>query len=197
MSTYFRIHSVGDSLITYLRNTYPEPLRSEYPCEFRLISSGEFADIEDLGTTVSLYLYRVDIDNHTRNMAYSQGGKQKEHALSLVLYYLLIIWADSALTEHTITAWTMSQLHRHPIFDKSNLSGSGNWGSGEQVHIVPMELSNEDLMRLWDVLSPNYRMSIPYVARVVRIAPDEVEAGRPVIATQYRYGDVVDSDETD
>jgi hypothetical protein len=196
MSNFLRIHSVSDSLITFLRNTYPEPLRSDYPCEFRLISSGEFAEIEDLGTTVSLYLYRVEIDNYTRNMRYPRGTQQLEHALSLVLYYLLIIWADSALTEQTLTAWAMSQLHRHPIFDQSNLSGSGNWDSGDQVHIVPMELSNEDLLRLWDVLAPNYRMSLPYIARVVRIAPDEVEAGRPVVATQYGYGDLVGSDET-
>ena len=62
MATYFRVHSVGDSLITFLRNSYPEPLRSDYPCEFRLISSGELAETESMGTAVTLYLYRIEID---------------------------------------------------------------------------------------------------------------------------------------
>jgi hypothetical protein len=60
-----------------------------------------------------------------------------------------------------------------------------------------MEMSNEDLMRLWDVLAPNYRLSLPYIARVVRIEPDEVEEGLPVVATRFGYGDIVDSHETD
>ncbi|MCJ8500114.1 DUF4255 domain-containing protein [Desulfatitalea alkaliphila] len=197
MSDYFRIHSVGDSLITFLRNTYPEPLRGDYPCDFRLMSSGEMAEADNLGTTVSLYLYRVEIDKHTRNAAFSRGGKPADHALCLALHYLLIVWADSALAEHTITAWAMSRLHRHPIFDQSNLSGSGHWGPGDQVHIVPMELSNEDLMQLWDVLTPNYRLSLPYIARVVRIEPEAGEDHPPVVATRYGYGDIEPANETD
>lgn len=197
MSNYLRVHSVGDSIITFLRNTYPEPLRSEYPCEFRLISSGELAENENLGTSVTIYLYRAEIDKNTRNQAYTRDSKLITHPLSLALFYLIIVWADSALAEHTITSWVMSQLHQHPILDKSTLSASGNWHHGDQVSVVPMEMSNEDLMRLWDVLSPNYRLSLPYVARVVRIEPDEVEEGLPVVATRFGYGDIVDDHETD
>jgi hypothetical protein len=196
MTNYFRIHSVGDSIITFLRNTYPEPLRSEYPCEFRLISSGELAENAELGTAVTIYLYRTEIDKNTRNQVYLRGSRPVPPPLSLVLFYLVIVWADSALAEHTITTWVMSQLHQHPILDQSTLSGSGNWHPGDQVTIVPMEMSNEDLMRLWDVLSPNYRLSLPYIARVVRIEPDESEEGLPVVATRYGYGDIVDSHET-
>ncbi len=197
MAGVYSIYSVGDSLITFLRNTYPEPLRSEYPCEFRLVSSGELSETEDFGTAVTLYLYRVENDAATRNMPYSRGGKDLENPLSLALHYLLVIWGDSALAEHTIAAWTMLQLHQHPIFDKSNLSSSGDWDPGDRIHIVPMEMSNEDLMRLWDVITPNYRISLPYVARVVRIDPDRIEAGRPVVATQYGYGEIITPDETD
>ena len=44
MATTAAVHSVGHSLVTYLKNAYPEPLRTEYPCEFRLLSSGELDD---------------------------------------------------------------------------------------------------------------------------------------------------------
>jgi hypothetical protein len=192
MATYFRVHSVGDSIISFLRNSYPEPLRSEYPCEFRLISSGELAENENMGTAVTLYLYRTEIDKCMRNQVYTQGLREKSQPLSLALFYLIIVWADSALVEHTITTWVLSQLHQHPILDQSTLSGSGQWKSGDQITIVPMEMSNEDLMRLWDVLLPNYRLSLPYIARVVQIDPQASEEGLPVVATQYGYGDIVD-----
>ena len=195
MSNYLRIHSVGDSITTFLRNTYPEPLRSEFPCEFRLISSGELAENENLGTAVTVYLYRTEIDKSTRNQVYFRGTKSIPRPLSLALYYLVIIWADSALAEHTIVSWVMSQLHHYPILDKSTLSGSGHWHPGDQVSIVPMEMSNEDLMRLWDELLPHYRLSLPYIARVVRIEPDEVEEGLPVVAQRFGYGDIIDSHE--
>lgn len=197
MTTYFRVHSVGDSLINFLRNSYPEPMRSEYPCEFRLISSGELAENENMGTAVTLYLFRTEIDKFTRNQVYTQGVKAKVQPLSLALYYLFIVWADSALVEHTITTWVLNQLHQHPILDQSTLSGSGEWKSGDQIAIVPMEMSNEDLMRLWDVLLPNYRLSLPYIARVVHIDPDAPEEGLPVVATQYGYGDIVDEASND
>ena len=61
----------------------------------------------------------------------------------------------------------------------------------DQVYIVPIEMTNEDLMRLWDAMTPTYRLSLPYLARVVRIDPDQVEEGRPVVATRYAYGETL------
>ena len=111
MTNYLRVHSVGDSMATFLRNTYPEPLRSEFPCEFRLISSGELAENDSLGTAVTIYLYRAEIDKNTRNQVYTRNAKKVAHPLSLTLFYLIIVWADSALAEHAITSWAPG---RHP-----------------------------------------------------------------------------------
>ncbi|NDY71142.1 DUF4255 domain-containing protein [Desulfobacter hydrogenophilus] len=194
MANFWAIHSVGDSLINFLRNTYPNPLRSDHPCEFRLISSSDLAENQDMGTAVTLYLYRVEIDEHQRQQP--QPGNSL-YPLSLSLYYLMIIWADSALAEHSITAWVMSQLHQHPILDNSMLSDSGNWAPGDQVSVLPVEMKNEDLMRLWDALTPTYRLSLPYMVRVIHIDPDVIEDSPPVIARRFSHGEVTDEDETD
>nr|WP_319491956.1 DUF4255 domain-containing protein [uncultured Desulfobacter sp.] len=193
MANFWAIHSVGDSLINFLRNTYPNPLRSDHPCEFRLISSSDLAENQDMGTAVTLYLYRVEIDKH--HAPHHQPGNGR-HPLPLALYYLMIIWADSALAEHAITAWVMSQLHQHPILDNSMLSDSGNWAPGDQVSVLPVEMKNEDLMRLWDALTPTYRLSLPYMVRVVHIDPDDTETGMPVVARRFSHGEVRDEDET-
>ena len=189
MPTIFSVYSVGDSLITFLRDTYPEPLRTEHPCEFRLISSGELEEKQDMGTAVTLYLYRMDIDKHSRNTPHPQHPKERPNPLPLSLYYLFIIWADTPLAENSIAAWLMSQMHQYPILDQSTLSSSGGWRPDDQVSIVPIEMTNEDLMRLWDAMTPTYRLSLPYLARVVRIDPDNFVESRPVVATRYGYGE--------
>jgi hypothetical protein len=187
MANLFAIHSVSASLMTYLRNAYPEPLRSDHPCDFRVISSGEIEEPENIGTAVTLYLYRMTIDEHLRNLPAHHRPHNPAHPLSLNLHYLLAVWADSALAEHTIMAWVMSELNQHPVLDSAALSPEAQWRPDDQVHIVPVELSTEDLMRIWDALLPNYRLSISYIARVVRIDPVFRPESEPVVAARYRY----------
>ncbi len=46
MANVMAVHSVGVSLVTYLKNFYPEPLRTELPFDFHLISSEELAELD-------------------------------------------------------------------------------------------------------------------------------------------------------
>lgn len=197
MANIRSIHSVCNSLVQYLHNAYeayPLPmgpagvtLQEEYPCNFRVLASGELEEASDFGTTVSLYLYRVMVNEHMRSQPAARGPRDARPPLSLDLHLLITVWSDSAVAEQTICAWVMQQLDQHPILDVSSLSEEGGWRSDDVVQIVPTELSNEDLMRIWDALAPGYHLSLSYVARVVRIDPDEVAAGLPVVATRYRY----------
>lgn len=193
MNKFSRIHSVGNSIAQFLnaqflKNSFLKNLPGTEDFEFKLLSSGEIEAEEELDNAVTLFLYRVMIDEYARNSPQTQRPGATPYPLSLCLYYLAIVWAKSPDIEHTITAWMMSQLHEHPILDQSTLSKNGNWGSEDEIHLVPVQMSNEDLMRIWDAMKPNYRLSIPYMARVVRIEPDKVKEGRPVIATRYSYG---------
>jgi hypothetical protein len=181
------VHSVGSSLTTYLRNSYPEALRARHPCEFRLLSSGELAASDDFGTLVSLYLYRVTHSEHLRTVPRRNDALDAPLPLSLDLHYLLTVWADSAVAEHTILGWAMRQLHDRPILDVASLSAEAEWTAADFIHVIPAELSNEDVMRIWDALDPAYRLSVSYVVRTVRIDPDQVAAGRPVVATRLSF----------
>lgn len=188
MANLYGVHSVGDSIVRFLRDSYPEPLRSEQVCEFRLMSSGELNEVtEGMPTTLSLYLYRIVIDEHTRNQPVLNRPNASPLPLSVSLYYLMTVWSDSALIEQTIATWAMSQLNQHPIFDQSNLSSTGSWEHQDQINVVPVDLSNEDLMRIWDAVTPGYRLSLPYVARVVRIDPDQIVEHPPVVVSQFAY----------
>jgi hypothetical protein len=193
MANIFSINSVGDSIMQFLRNAYPQDLRDAHPCDFRIVSSGELAeDTDDFNTTISLYLYRIIMNEHVRNTSSSRQLRDSSVPLSVDLHFMLSIWANSASAEHTICAWAMSQLHQHPIMDVSSLTEEGGWSTDDVVHIIPAELSNEDLMRIWDAIAPFYRLSVSYIARVIRIDADESETGLPVVATrqQFRSGSV-------
>ena len=78
--------------MTYLRNAYPEPLRTDHPCDFRVISSGEIDDPENIGMAVTLYLYRVTIDEHLRNLPVHHKHHNPALPLSLNLHYLIAVW---------------------------------------------------------------------------------------------------------
>jgi hypothetical protein len=186
------IHSVGESLVTYLHNSYPDELRENFACQFRLVSSGEIADAanEFNQTTLSLYLYRVTMNEHMRSAQRLVEQARSNVPLSVDLHYLLSVWADNAPDEQIILAWAMRQLQQHPILDQSSLSSEAEWGPGEYIQLIPAELSNEDIMRIWDALEPSYRLSVSYIARVVRIDGDATRA-LPVIATRYRLHSTV------
>lgn len=188
MANLFAIHSVGASLVAYLRNSYPGELRDEHPCDFRLLSSGELAGLDDVPTTVSLYLYRVTINEHLRVQRDPSVPGAAVPPLALDLHLLLTVWADDPVAEHAICAWVMRELHTHPIMDVSSLSPDGGWRADEVVQIIPAELSNEDMMRIWDALSPPYHLSLSYTARVVRIDPLVDAEHPPVVATRHQYG---------
>ena len=188
MANIYSVNSVGGSIMQFLRNAYPQELREAHPCDFRIVSSGELAEsTEEFNTTLTLYLYRIIINEHVRNMPSAQQSGESNIPLSVDLHFMLSIWADSAAAEHTICAWVMSQLHQHPIMDISSLTEEGGWSTDDVVHIIPAELSNEDMMRIWDAIAPYYRLSVSYIARVVRIVGDETETGLPVVATRHQY----------
>lgn len=193
MANLQAIHSVGNSLKTYLDNSYQELRQgntSSYPsCDFRLLSSTELDNMDNPGTTLSLFLHRVTVNEHVRNAHQIDGITPKQLPLSVDLHYLMSVWADSAAKEHFILAWAMRQLHLHPILDSSYLSSEAGWRPEEVIQIISAELSNEDMMRIWDTLKPSYRLSVAYIARVVRIEGDELEDSRPVVATRLLWGD--------
>lgn len=184
MTSVLAVHAVGESLRAYLDATYPAALRARIPCAFQLVASGQLtaAATEDLDNAVTLYLYRVTLNEHVRTAPRLADDGREQVPLSLDLHYLVSVWAKSALVEHTVLAWVMRQLHQRPVLDRAALAPADEWGPGDVVQVLPAELGTEQLMRVWDALDPAYRLSVSYVARAVRIDADPVPAGAPVVA---------------
>lgn len=182
MANVFGVHSVGASIATFLTNAYPAELRSQFPAQVLLIASGQLADPEpDFDNVLTLLLYRVTVSEHLRNVRPADRADAAP-SLALDLHYLLTSWAKVPMNEQILLAWAAGMLHQHPIFDASSLTPEAGWQRDEVIHVVPSELSTEDMMRVWDALAPSYRVSLSYTARVIRLDPTPGEPSGRVLA---------------
>jgi hypothetical protein len=118
---------------------------------------------------LSIFLYRVDF-NKTMRAAWSGVTHQdgRPH-LPLDLHFLLTPWADNAEAEGAILGRAMQALDATPILSGPLLHQSGDWAPNEAVNLLMDEISTEAVMRTFDSLAADYRISVPYIARVVRL----------------------------
>lgn len=195
MAGFSAVYSVGESLVQYLRNTYPAELRGDHPCRFELAKSGDFSEADKFGdTTISLFLYRMAIAQYLHRAGSGRKSPPTARALPLDLHYMLTVWTDNKHTEQLLMSWVMAQLHWHPILDASTLMQVGGWRKDESVQVSPTNITQEDLCRIWDVMEPTYRLSTTYVARVVHIDPPEPEdGGPPVVATRFEHAQLLEA----
>jgi hypothetical protein len=118
---------------------------------------------------LSIFVYRVDF-NKTMRAAWSAVGHQDGRArLPLDLHFLLTPWADNAEAEHAILGRAMQVLETTPILSGPLLHASGDWAPGDAMQVVMEEISTEAVMRTFDSLPVDYHLSVPYLARVIRI----------------------------
>lgn len=138
-----------------------------------LVRSSDFAEA-NVGTAIgspalSIFLYRVD-SNKTMRAAWSGVGSLEGRShLAVDLHFLLTPWADNAEFEQRILGRTMQCLETTPVLSGPLLHPSADWAPNETVQLVSDELSTEAVMRAFDSLPTDYRLSVPYIARVVRI----------------------------
>jgi hypothetical protein len=191
MANHLAIHSFTQSLRDYLAQrhaTYAPPtgVPALPAAEFSVLSSSRFSSTTDIpSVTVSLFLHRVSLNSHLRNVR--QGSAVGP--LGVDLHFLLTIWADDAEDEHTLLAWAMKELHFHAFLDRSSLTAEADWAADEQINLVPADLPPEEMARIWDTAHRGYRLSYPFIARTVRIGTDRYPDGAPVVAIRHTFTD--------
>ena len=107
------------------------------------------------------------------------------------VHFLLTPWAGSASLELEILGWLMRTLEDHPILSAGqlNLPIDQVFSPDEFVELVACPLTNEEVMRIWDVIPGDYRLSSPYLARTIRIESEIATAeGSPVLTRELEYG---------
>ena len=186
--------SLAESLAQRLDNAWTPALRQRHgDVSFQAVGSGALlADLNVQGAVLSVWPYRVTINEQMRNLSASDARRTpglSNRPLSLDVHLLLSIWSANTALELAVFAWVLRELHREPILDASTLSSNGGWSAEEVVQLIPAEITVEDMMRIWDAIAPSYRLSAPYVARIVQLDVEEPDAP-PVVARRFDYGGV-------
>jgi hypothetical protein len=173
MADFRAINAVTEGVLQLLRTSYdPEDFNQEL--EFKAFTARDFANPISAG--VSLFLYRVVACGVQRTPAgpVQIDGRAAGTLLPVDLRFMLTVWGGEASLQHLIVGWMMRVLEDHPILSAGLLNTvvPASFDPNETVEISLAELSNEDLLRMWDTLVQNvYQLSVPYVGRIVRIEP--------------------------
>lgn len=184
MADYRAIATVSEAILQLLRSHYrPEDFDQEL--EFKVFTAKDFA--KPLNAGVSLFLYRIFPNGVARTPPSrpAPDGRTFPTLLPLDLHLLLTVWGKEASLQHTIAGWMMRVLEDQPIYPAALLNAvtPGVFRASETVELSLTELTNEDLLRIWDTLVQNvYQLSVPYVARVLRIeSPRALAEGGPEV----------------
>lgn len=118
---------------------------------------------------LSVFLYRVDTNKVMRSAWSAVGSLDGLPHLAVDLHFLLTPWADNAEFEQRILGKAMQCLETTPLLSGPLLHPSADWAVNETVQLVAEDLPPESMLRAFDSLPTDYRLSVGYVARVVRI----------------------------
>lgn len=190
MATFRAIGATCDGILRLLQQSWQKPLFNNEDLRFEVYQVGDFKSPMRYG--VSLFLYRVSVNSVQRTPPSRPGaqGQARRHALPVDLHLLLTPWATDASLQHAMLGWMLRTLESTPILTSGllNTATSGVFAPDETVELIPSALSNEELFRIWDVLGQEFHISMPYLARVIRLDSEvEEPAGSPVLVRDLEF----------
>jgi len=184
MADFTSIAAVGSSIERYLNLCFEE--RPPIVGQLTRAQLVRTEDVDGSETPVSrpllaLYLYRVDFNKTMRAAWSGVAHYDGESHLPLDLHFLFIAWAGNADHEYRIIGRTMQCMEETPIFSGPLLDPVTNWSTSDAVQICLEDIPTQDVMHIFDSLPLDYKLSIPYVARVVTLSGQKNRQAPPVM----------------
>lgn len=180
-----------------LLNRYFTELAAAEPDAFRVLPTARIVRTEDFAQvgsaagavirfpSLTIFCYRVDINRTMRAPWSAVAHQDRTIHLPLDVHFLLTPFDSDHEAELRILGATMQCLELHPILSGPRLHPLGGWSARDAIQVVNEDLVTEDVLRTFDTLPTDFRLSVSYVARVTRIdAPDEPD--HPDVLTAVR-----------
>lgn len=177
MANFRSIAAVGKSLATLLNSRFAlvPPVAK---ATAKLIQTDDLDNAKAMLPlpVVSILLYRVDFNKAMRASWSGVGALDGRAHLPVDLHYLMTAWADNAESEHLLLGRTMQIIEEVGALSGPLLWPDAEWLSGEAVQLYLEDVATDDLMRTFESLTCDFRLSIPYLARIVVVSTDEGDA---------------------
>jgi hypothetical protein len=194
VATHRGIEATCQAVVELLRDNY-DPAAFNRDLDFQVLSTGGFTS--GLTAGVSLFLYRIMVNDAHRTPPgrRTDTGELTQTQLPLDLHMVLTAWAPEASLQQAIAGWMMRTLEDNRVLPPGLLNRllDGVFRDDETVELLNGEMVTEDLLHLWELLGTgHYQLSVPYVARNVRIeSPREFVSGALVQERTTHYAGAV------
>ena len=182
MANFRCISAAGKTIERVLNACFAEeePISSSQKTKAVLVQSEDFRRTNGDSTEIppqalTIFLYRVEVNRVMRAAWSGVASFDGQIHLPLDLHYLLTPWAQNSEWEQWILGRTMQCLEATPSLTGPMLYPSADWSAGEAIHLSVEDLGIDSLMRTFDSLVVDYRLSVPYVARIARLDGRTVE----------------------
>lgn len=192
MASYKGVQGALNALEAFFKAQLPGEL-SGGPTNARvsLLGSNDIAN-RLTGNLLGIYLHRLTIDDHGRSRFFKSQGTDNSAPrpeLPVNLHFLLIANANSATVEADLMSWAMVELANHSQLDISHVQDvDDEWGQAEILNITPVDITTEDLMRIWDVFESPYTSTMAYIAKTVRLRLNPQRTEGPDVVTRVLPG---------
>ncbi|MFE4964232.1 DUF4255 domain-containing protein [Streptomyces sp. NPDC056660] len=187
MANYQSIGSVAEAVARLLRQAWQPALLGGIEPQFDVYQGKDFST--PMAQGVSVFVYQVTVDQVQRTLP--PAASDHRRPLPVRISFLLTAWGQDASTEHDLLGWAMRTIADTPVLSSGFLNAAvpGVFRPEETAELVPMEMSDNDVFQLWQVLPGSLQLSVPYIARVVRVESDlTVPQGAPVQVRELAVG---------
>jgi Pvc16 N-terminal domain len=176
MAGYKALAAAGRSIVGLLNMRFDEIVPAGDPKPTAVLAgTNDFDQVNSSPTAVirypavSLYCYRVCVDRETRPGWSAVASVDGIPRMPLRMHFLIAAWDTVVESELEWLGLAVNVLETEPILTGPLLDTSGNWEPGDAVHVVADDLALDSMSEAFQALTTQYRLSLPYIARVIRI----------------------------
>ncbi|MEU9372817.1 Pvc16 family protein [Streptomyces sp. NPDC048255] len=174
MAGYRALAAVGRSVVDLLNRRFLDEIPAGPRPEAVLAGPVDFDKVDTPGAVirhpaVSVYCYRLSIDRETRPSWAAMAAQDGMARLPLRMHLLIAAWDRFVEAELEWLGLAALALESEGPLTGPLLHPSGDWGAGDAVQIVPDDLAMDSMSEAFQAMTTDYRLCLPYLARVIRI----------------------------
>ncbi len=174
MAGYRALAAVGRSVVALLNRRFAEEIPAGRRPEAVLAGPVDFDKVDTPGSVirnpaVSVYCYRLSIDRETRPALAAMAAQDGLPRLPLRMHLMIAAWDQFVEAELEWLGLVARVLESEGLLTGPLLHPSGDWLAGDSVQIVPDELAMDSMSEAFQAMTTDYRLCLPYVARVIRM----------------------------
>jgi Pvc16 N-terminal domain len=174
MAGFRALEALGNSLVTVLNQQIAVEIPGANRPTAVLAGTGDLDQINTPGAVItfpaiSIYTYRLTVDQETRPGWSSVANSDGIPRIPLRMHMLVSAWDEDVAFELRWLGLAARILETHSILTGPMLDPAGDWGDGDTVQVIPDDLAVDSMSEAFQALTTQYRLCLPYLARVIVI----------------------------